>query len=275
MTYNRNHLSNGHFLDNIDHWTAAGGAAHVATDGDPHLGCAHLLAVGDSISQEFVLPRTRIYTLHYHIKEVGNPLSVGDVNIEIYDSDDTKIYTHQPSTTGGDDWETKTASVGLIASEQYTLKIDYQDSHDDDIHFDHVWLWEVAISRSSVATIVHDRLGALATDKGLSTTASGDLTEGDYTYAVDSGLRRLGAVDPVAGLPDIRWVEQNEVDDIISLVLTVMLEQLQIEYSVEVDIAVGPRRESLSQISKAIGGLLSGDAGGGLGTVVERDLSHE
>lgn len=276
MTYNRNYLDNGKFLDDVDHWTVSG-ASYLASDGSDHFGIAVLEAAGNEyIEQEFVVPRTRLYTLHIAVKELVTALAAGDLDIEIYDSDSVLVTTLQP-TANAATWTDYSTTVGLVAGENYKIKIINADAtaHTNDIYVDDIWLWDVAISRSSVAAIVHDRLGALATDKSLSTAASGSLTEGDYTYAIDSALRRLGAIEPEGAVPDVRYLDISEVEDLIGLVITVMLEQLQIEYSSEVDISVGPRRESLSQISKAIGGLLGGSGGGAMGTVVERGLKHE
>ena len=270
---NRNYLNNGRFLDNLNNWVISG-ASYLASDGSSHFGIADL-SVDDYIEQSLVVPRTRLYTLSIAVKELVSAMLAGDLDIEIRDSSDVLITTIQP-TADAATWTSYTTTIGLVAGENYTIKFVNADTsgHAVAIYVDDIWIWDVAISRSAVAAIIHERLGSLATDKSLSVTPSGDSTEGDYTYAIDSGLRQLGAIDPETALPDIRYLEIGDVETLIGLVMQSLLGQLQIEYAAEVDISVGPRRESLSQISKAIGGMLEGD-GGGTGSIVMRKISHE
>lgn len=113
----------------------------------------------------------------------------------------------------------------------------------------------------------------------LSTTPSGLLTEGSYTYAVDAGLRSVGAIDPDTGLPDARWLDEQTIQNALDYVEKQMLGQLQKDYAVEVDTRTGPYQQSLSQKREAITEMLGGAGGQGSGVVggvvVMRELTHD
>jgi len=92
---------------------------------------------------------------------------------------------------------------------------------------------------------------------------------------VDAGLRAVGAIDPETDLPDVRWLETANVDTALDEIEREMLERLQRYYATSVDVAVGSRKESLSQISAALASLGKGGAGGRGGRVIVRKLRHE
>lgn len=126
------------------------------------------------------------------------------------------------------------------------------------------------MDRATLAQTVHRRLRALAEDAGLSTTASGSQTEGDYTDAIDAALRALGLVDPDTGALDISFAQVAQHNSLIGMVSGEMLVQLEVHYATLTDIKVGDREEKLSQIRAAVRALGStaGTVAAGAGSVV-------
>ncbi len=271
----RTHLNNGRFLHDLGGWDISG-AEYSAGDGDDHYGMAVLSTGGDYIEQSFAVPYLRAYSLHLALKSSVD-LAGAEVTARIIDGQGN-VVTTQNVTGSASVWTEQTFNVGLAPGTTYHLRI-ANASAGVDVKIDDVWLWHVPITRASLAAQVHDRLARLATDRSLTTAQSGALTEGSYTYAIDAGLRTVGAIDPETGLPDVRYVEPEAIDTVLQTVEREMLERLYRDYALEVDITVGPRRESLSQISRAIGGLIGkGDSGGGgssAGRVVIRKLRRE
>ena len=91
---------------------------------------------------------------------------------------------------------------------------------------------------------------------------------------MNSGLRQSGAVNPETGLPDVRYLSIANLDTTIDLIEGEMLTTLQRDYLSEVDITVGPRRESRSQKAAGIQKLMDGRGKSG-GRIVMRRLTHK
>lgn len=248
----RNFLNNGRFLTDLSSWTAVS-ASYLSSDGDEHYGMADI-SVGGSISQQFSVPHARGYSLHISVKP-ASALSAGNATAVLTQDGNAVVTTSLTGSSGA--WNEQTLAVGLVPGATYTLTINAVSVA---IKVDDVWLWFVPISRTTIAAQVHARLGTLATDASLSTTPAGALTEGSYTYAIDAGLRQVGAVDPETALPDIRFLGTGTVDDLLVAVEREMLQRLHRYYATRVDISVGQRSESLSQVSKAIAALLDSNS---------------
>jgi hypothetical protein len=263
----RSHLFNGRFKHNLDQWTASN-AVYSAGDGDDHYGVA-VLSVGGYISQTFTIPRVRSYAIHVAVKAVGSALSTGQCTLTITDGNGNAVKT-QNLTGTADTWTDNDISAGLAPGTTYTFKIT-NASAAGDVRIDDVWLWFVPMTRANMAVRVSEKIGRLATDRSLSTAVSGTKTEGDYTYAVDAGLRAVGAINPETGLPDVRYLDEENLQTALDYITTEIVEQLKLDYAVEVDIRVGQRAESLSQISKALGDM-SGQKSGG--RVVMRRMKY-
>lgn len=269
----RNHLTNGRFLHDLDNWTASG-AEYSAGDGDDHYGVAVLSTGGDYIEQDFTVDGARTYTVHLSVKAVGSGLSGSQATLRITDGDGNTVLTQNLSGTA-DTWTENTYTFGLAIGTTYTLRIT-NSSATGDLKVDDAWIWWVPMTRAAIAARIHAKLARLATQRSLSTSPSGSLTEGDYTYAIDAGLRQIGAINPETDLPDTRYIEANLLDTLLDAVEREILEQLQRDYAVEVDIQVGPRRENLSQIAGTIGKLTGSDQpGGSPGRVIMRKLRYE
>lgn len=268
----RSHLANGRFLQNIDQWTATG-ASYSAGDGDDHYGVC-VLTAGGYITQTFAVPYARAYTLHSTVKPVGGTLTTNQMLATITDGDGNTVVALSLEGATLNTWQENEDTLGLASGTTYTLE--YRNNSALTVRLDDVWLWFVPITRAQIAAQVHARLGQLATDYSLSTTPSGALTEGSYTYAIDNGLRALGAINDETGQVDIRYLDAGDVLTAIDLVEQEMLKRVQRSALTEVDVSLGPRRESLSQkaemISKAMG---NGSGKGGGGRVVVRTLRHE
>ena len=251
----RSHLSNGRFEHDLDQWTASG-AEYSAGDGDDHYGVAVLSTGGDYLTQTFTVPRTRLYSIHLAVKAVGANLSSTEVQLIITDGNGNTVKTSNLTGTA-DKWTDNDITAGLASGTTYTFKL-INNSASGDVKLDDIWLWFVPMTRSAMAARVDTKIGRLATERSYSATASGALTEGSYTYAVDAGLRAVGAINPETGTPDVRYLDAESLQTALDFVEKEILEQLQRDYSVEVDIRVGQRSESLSQISKALGDMSSG-----------------
>lgn len=266
----RSHVFNGRFLQNLDLWTATN-AAYSAGDGDDHYGVA-ALSVGGYITQDFTVPLARSYSLHVAVKPVGAVLTAGQLQAIITDDRGNQLpaVSLEGDTDGA--WQENTDTLGLAPGTTYRLKI--LNSAAVPVRIDDVWLWFVPITRAQIATQVHARLGTLATDYSLSTTPAGALTEGSYTYAIDSGLRGANAVNGETGQPDIRYLDSGDVLTVLDLVEGEMLKRVQRSAVTEVDVRLGPRQESLSQKAANIGQLIAGGSGSGGGRVVMRRLTH-
>ena len=266
----RNKLVNGRFLHNLDGWTVSG-AEYSSGDGDEHYGVA-VLEQNEWISQAFSVSYIRTYTIHLAMKSSG-AIQAGDVDVLITDGEDNTVVLWQPPGDGIDTWGIDCTHVGLAPGTTYTVKI--TNNQVEDVMIDDVWIWLLAICRLDIAVGVNEKLARLASDRSLVTTPDGDDTEGDYTKAVDAGLRSIGAVNPYTALPDDRYVEINRVGAVIDAVMREMLEQLRADYAVEVDISEGPHRESLSQINKAITAMIGeGEGSTPGGRVISRKLEH-
>lgn len=256
----RSVLSNGRFLHNLDQWTASS-ATYSAGDGDEHYGVA-VLAAGGSVRQTFAVDRVRAYSLHAAVKTANATATLADGN------GNTVATVTLPGSAGV--WTETTTVLGLAPGTTYTLTI----SSVAGASIDDVWLWHVPATRAVLAERVNRKLGALATDAALSTTLSGAQTEGSYTDAIDAGLRTIGAVDPETDQPDVRSVDAEQVSALLDAIEREVLEQLQRHYAVLVDISVGQRKESLSQIGAALRALTNGQSGGA-GKVVARPLRRQ
>ncbi len=273
----RTHLNNGRFLHDLNGWTASG-ASYSAGDGDGHYGVAVLSTGGDYIEQDFAVPDVKSYTLHTAIKPIGAAATSGQVTARIMDGDGNTVVTL--NLTGAQDvWSEAENIAGLAPGTTYTLRIT-NVSATGDVRVDDVWLWFVPVTRAQLAQRVHNKLGRLASERQYYPTPTGILTEGSYTYAVDAALLSFGALNPETGNPDIRYLDANQVQTVLNMVRSEMLETLQADYAVEVDNSVGPYRQSLSQKSKNIGDMLggggsSGGSGGSGGAIIQRNLDHD
>lgn len=272
----RSLLDNGRFLQNLNLWTQ-NNATYLASDGDDHFGVAVLATGGGYIEQDFAVPDARSYTLHLAVKGIGAAITSGQVIARIADGDGNTVVTYN-LTADADTWTESNNTPGLTPNTTYTLRLT-NVSATSNVYFDDVWLWFVPITRAQIATRVHAKLGRLATERSLTTVASGALTEGSYTYAIDAALRVYGAVNPETGLPDIRYLDENQVQSVIELTRLEVLEFLQTEYAVEVDTTTGPYRQNLSQkaetIGKIIGSGKGSNGGGSGGSVIQRTLTHK
>ena len=265
----RSHLNNGRFEHSLDQWTASS-AVYSAGDGDDHYGTA-VLSVSGYIEQTFTVIKTRVYSIHLAVKAIGASLSSAQCQLIIKDGNGNTV-SIQNLTGTADTWTDNDITLGLASGTTYTLKI-INNSASGVVRIDDVWLWFVPMTRALMATRTHTKLGRLATERSLSTTASGVLTEGSYTYAIDAALRAVGAINPETGLVDVRYLDASSLQTALDFIEREMIEQLQRDYAVETDIRVGQRSESRSQIAKILGDMNANQSGGG--KVVMRRLHRE
>jgi hypothetical protein len=254
-------LNNGHFYNRLDGWSASGGAVYSAGDGDDHYGVASLPA-GASVFQTFSVDHARAYTLHISVKTAS-------ATIVITDGDGNNL----PSQTGTGSagvWTETSITLGLAPGTTYTLTV--SNAGVSTILVDDLWLWWVPKTRAELAAITARQLAALASDASFATTASGAQTEGNYTDAVDAGLRSVGAIDPESDTPDIRGLSGALLDSCLQAIERAMLSKLQRYYLLLVDTKDGPTEQKLSQIAASLKSLAGSGSGGKAGAVVVREL---
>ena len=115
-------------------------------------------------------------------------------------------------------------------------------------------------SRAEIAGEVAAQISAIATDAGLSTTPSASGPEGDYSAAIDEALRAVGAMN-TWGDPDVTLLGADKVNEVIEQVKVGMLQRVRSKYALEVDVTLGPRSESRSQIASSLDEMLAGAGG--------------
>lgn len=113
------------------------------------------------------------------------------------------------------------------------------------------------MTRAELITIVHKRLGTLATEIGFLAD------EASYGNAVDYALRSL------RGDTVIDSVAVEEYNELIDLTEQAAYRELRNRYSLYVDIELGPRKEKFSQALKALDKLIQP------GPMVTRDAEYE
>lgn len=266
MSDRRSLLYNGRFLSDLDNWTVSN-AVYSAGDGDEHYGVA-VLSQNGYVEQTYAPDYTRLHSIHVSVKPVTT-LTTG-LTLLITDGNGNTVLS-QALTGAAGAWTETTIDVGLAFGDTYTLRV--TNTKAEDIKVDDIWIWPVAMTRAAIATRVSEKLGRLVTDRSYSTTTSGSKTEGDYTYAIDAGLRKVDAYDPETALPDIRWLDYEDLQAMLETVEQEMIEKLQRDYSVEVDIRIGSRSENLSQISKSLSEMTIKE--GKSGRVTVKKLIHK
>lgn len=250
-----NRLSNGGFSGDLANWTAGGGASFVANQGNDELGVASLAASGDYIEQDFAIGTGRQHMLDVFIKSVTG---TGNLTVTITDSNSNVVYTASLSVTAT--WANAGNNRIGLPDGNYTLRLTYDDVA---VYVDDVSIAWVIKTRMELAKEAHKLLGVLATsDANYSTNANGELTEGDYTEAVDAALRAVGAVNERAD-PDARWLTDGSVDSCVDEVQRYMLHKLHRYYARNAtDFTLEGRTEHYHQRVNSIENLLGISVGG-------------
>lgn len=263
-----NRLFNGDISRDLTQWTAAGAAVYLASQGNKELGSASLPSAGSSIEQSFSIGIGRPYMIDVSVKGTG----VGNVTVSIINSEAVTVWSSNLTVTAS--WVTHSTRVGLAWGE-YTFKVAYSDVA---CYVDDLSVAFVPKTRAELAAIVSARLGALATNASMSTSSSGDNTEGDYTQAVNEGLRAVEAVDP-AGREDVRYLLAEVVDSCLGQIEFSMLKKLQRYWATRTDYTIGPRTENINQINNALLALTGSAVGGRPAnagrSVKQRKLIHQ
>lgn len=236
-------LLNGLFAGNLAYWTGTGGINR--TLGYPRLGCVQLDA-GESIEQQVGVSADALYTLHYFYRlATGATLTAGYGSV-----------TQQHTGTPLDAWREGVLVFALDASENDSVAF---NSSGAACYVDTVTLlsWALPVTRLQLATMIAASLRGLATDAALSSTATGDKPEGDYSQAIDEALRSLGAVG-LFGDPDVTRLTARQINDAVEAGRSSMLQFLRSDYALRTDVTLGPRSESLSQIASSIDEMIAG-----------------
>lgn len=112
----------------------------------------------------------------------------------------------------------------------------------------------MTITRAHAEQVLTRRLGAILTAAGLD-GESGAGTNPDLNDPLGWALRQIGksvAVITAVSDTDMTGVSTSEVDKFLDLAELRALETVSLSLSVYVDISIGPRRESLSQMNAGI-----------------------
>lgn len=263
-----NIIRNGGFRDITSYWQAQGGAQFAADQGHDQLGAAYLPGAGAAIFQEIALPDRPNWTLAAAFKAAV----AGTVTVTIANDDGQTIYTADVSLTGGD-WDEWTVTLGLPA-DTITITITYGDVA---VYVDDVSAAHIPKTRYQLAVLAHAECQDLTGDISTFTAPSAPDSEGSYTAAIDAALLWVGAVNE-QNAPDVRWLDRElvgrAVDKIVEEILT---GPVLAYYQKKVDVSLGPRRESYSQIANGIRqryGLVPGATHSGARRMMVIDMVH-
>lgn len=236
-------IKNGGFDGSLTEWTGTG--AINRSLGYPRPGCAALSA-GQSIAQVVATSADNLHTLHYFYRlETGATLTAGYGAV-------TQAHTGAPLSSwreGVLSW-----SPSLSASDPVTFSVDGGAAQVDAVT---LASGALPLTRQGILSVAAARIEDLAADAGLSSAASGDEPEGDYSHAIDEALRQVGAVNRW-GDADVTRLTAAKANDVLEATVTAMLQRLRSRYALETDVSLGPRRESRSQIAASIDAMLSG-----------------
>lgn len=243
-----NLLRAGDFDGQIDPEYWSGGTISRSL-GYPRLGCAEI-ADGERLTQRVELVEGQGYTLHYFYRLApGSRLTVA-VGESL-----SQIHQGAPESTWCEAVLMFAVHAGGTAEVSFTAA-------GAACWVDSVTLMPGGLParRAGLALTVAGRLAGLAADVGLSTTPSAAGPEGDYTAAVDEALRSAGATNRW-GDPDVTRLGPDQVNAALEAIQTAMLRTLRSTYALRVDVSLGPRRESYSQIAQSIDAMLAGAGG--------------
>lgn len=254
-----NLLLNGSFDGNLDRWSGDGTIER--SQGYPRPGCA-ALAAGQALESEVIgLSEDQLYTLHYFYRLTsGGSFTIGYGNT-------TQTHVGAPF----DVWSEGTFAFALDTGDNSGVRLSAAGGL---VYVDTVALLigGLPCSRYQLATMVAAQLRGLATSAGLLSNASEAGPNGDYTVAIDEGLRAVGAVNR-HGDPDVTQLAPRQINDAVEAAKAAMLQALRADYALKTDVQLGPRRESRSQIAESIDKMLSG--GGANNRPAVTRLRHE
>lgn len=263
-----NIIRNPGFYDISSYWQAENGAVFAASVGNDQLGAASLPTAGASIYQEVTLPERPSWSLEAYLYGAG----AGNATIIITNNDGETIYTTTVALTGGS-WQQWTTTIGLPPN-RIRIKFAYNDVA---FYVDDVSVAHIPKTRYQLAVLAHDEIQDLVSDISSFTAPSAPSNEGSYTAAIDAALTWVGAIN-TQGDPDVRWLERDQVDQTIDkIVEEVLTGPVLAYYQKKVDVSLGPRRESYSQIANGIRqryGLVPGATHSGQRRMMTIDLTH-
>lgn len=244
-----NQLINGDFSRGLYEWTGDG--TIIRSDGYPRVNAAQLTA-GQRLAQAVGISTEQPYTLHYFYKvATGATLTVayGDVS-QTHTGAPLDVWREGVLVFAVDEGDDANADVEISAAGG-TVIVDTLT----------LLFGGLAKSRGQIATEVAGAIAEFATDAGLSTSASASGPEGDYSAAIDEALRAVAAITRW-GDPDVTKLAANQVNLVIEGTKAAMLQRLRAKYALAVDVTLGPRSESRSQIGKSLDEMLAGGGGG-------------
>lgn len=248
-----NRLYNGDFARDLNNWDVDGAAAHITNQGSCELGAASLPSSGSAIQQSFSIGVGRPYMVELALCGAS---ADGQAILTIETNDEEAVYTTNLLFSAAE-WSRHAERVGLPWGD-YNIRVGYVDAA---CYVDDVSVAYVVATRQELAQKTANRLGALAANAGYSTGATQQSPEGDYTDAIDEGLRAVGALDP-AGRPDVRYVDPENLTALLGAIELAMLHRLHRYWMTKTNYQIGPRTEYLNQIQASLLALTGGAVGG-------------
>lgn len=257
-------IYNGGFANaQLSGWQTTGTVIFVANNGNDQLGCAQLIS--GTIEQLIWVERPLTYTLAIAHQGAGGD----DIDVYLLNQDGSVVYNN--IITPGIAWATTSMTIKLSEG-QYTLQVTSSSAAIDDITLAHI-----PATRQALALAAHAELSDLATQLSISYATSGTRTEGDYTEAVTMALRETGAVHPKTGLPDVRYLDPEDVSTVVRQIAYHMLSVLHNKASLlPTSSTTGPvtdRYSLLGALEKRMG-ILPGMGATSRSAVTSRRLIH-
>ena len=238
----------------------------VASDGNEELGCVEV--ANGHIQQIVTVPHPGEWTWAFWYKAT----SASTLAITLLNADAEAVYTADVSITTLDKW---VPVCNVIKLPPVVVTVKFSTVHT--VKLDGVSLAHIPATRAEIARRVGLEFGSLVTELGIDDKPDGDATEGDYTNAITKALEQVGAIDDYERA-DVRWLEADEVEDVIEKAAHNMLPRLHSEAMLRpTSSSTGPVTDSyglLSALEKRMG-ILPGMGNQRRSSVVSKQLLHD
>jgi len=250
MPIDCNWIINGRF-NGSDNWSLLGGAEYspsigeVDDQGVTSFGSARLFGAGQSIEQlSIYLPRCPNFTFSFGYRAAG----AGQLQISFYNSDNDPVINQTIAVIGnGVTWSNYSQVLGLLEGTYNKIVFAWVNI---EIYLDNISLAHIPMTKLKLAQETANTLGNDLT-VGISPPVSED-DLGDYTQAVDEGLRWVEAINSQREA-DPRCLDPDRLADCLDQILQVMATGKVLNYfQTLTDTTLGSRSERFSQIARSI-----------------------
>ncbi len=245
-----NWVYNGRF-NGKDNWQFLDGAEYVPsvgsdTGGAATFGSARLFGAGQSLVQPNIyVPKCPDFTLSLDVRPI---IGTGELGLIINNDDGDELLNTvlAISSADGVSWSTLADVYGLL-TDSYKLTFYYVDL---EVYIDNVSLAHIPKSKLELANEAAVILGSDLTVAVSPPVSEDDL--GDYSQAVDSGLRWVDAVNS-QDEADPRCSRPERLGDCLDRIVEIMATGQILNYFNNLtDTTLGARSERFSQIARSI-----------------------